>query len=219
MANISAFEKPFIDRGFKNFFFPKRRIILLAELYLCMSETELARECARGDNRAREELYNTYSPRILALCLRYTVDRSTAEDLMQDAFIKIFKVIRKFRWERPGSLYSWMSRVTLNLCFDSMKRRKRVAAMLSDADGLERIPEEPPDYESVAAIPADRLRAMVEELPEGYRTVFKLHCLEGLSHKEIASLLGIKENSASSNLARARIILSNKVKAYRDEDR
>ncbi len=184
-----------------------------------MNETELARECARGNNRAREELYITYSPRILALCLRYTSDRSTAEDLMQDAFIKIFKVIRKFRWERPGSLYSWMSRVTLNLCFDSMKKRKRIASMLSDADGLERIPEDPPDYEAVAAIPADKLREMVEELPEGYRTVFKLHCLEGLSHKEIASMLSIKENSASSNLARARIILSNKVKAYRDEDR
>lgn len=184
-----------------------------------MNETELARECARGNNRAREELYNTYSPRILALCLRYTSDRSTAEDLMQDAFIKIFKVIRKFRWERPGSLYSWMSRVTLNLCFDSMKKRKRIASMLTDYGGLERIPEEPPDYETAASIPADRLRAMVEELPEGYRTVFKLHCLEGLSHKEIASLLGIKENSASSNLTRARIILSKKIKAFRDEDR
>ena len=184
-----------------------------------MNEIELASACARGDNRAREELYNTYSPRLLALCMRYATDRSAAEDLMQDAFIKIFKVIRKFRWQRPGSLYSWMSRVTLNLCFDSMKKRRRLAALLAEAEGLERIPEEPPDYDEAAAIPAERLRAMVEELPEGYRTVFKLHCLEGLSHKEIASLLGIKENSASSNLARARVILSNKVKAYRDEDR
>jgi len=184
-----------------------------------MNETDLARRCAQGDIKAREELYTTYSPRILALCLRYAPDRSSAEDLMQDAFIKIFKVIRKFRWERQGSLYSWMARVTLNMCFDSMKKRRRIAALLSDADGLERIPEEPPDYGKAAAIPAERLRAMVEELPEGYRTVFKLHCLEGLSHKEIASLLGIRENSASSNLARARVILSRKVKAYWDEDR
>ena len=184
-----------------------------------MNEIDLARECGRGDPRAREELYTTYSPRILALCMRYASDRSEAEDLMHDAFIKIFRVIRKFKWEKKGSLYSWMSRVTLNLCFDSMKKRKRIAAQLTDAEGLERIPEEPPDYGQTASVPAERLRAMVEDLPEGYRTVFKLHCIEGLSHKEIASLLGIKENSASSNLARARAILARKVKEYRDEDR
>lgn len=184
-----------------------------------MNESELAQECARGDNRAREELYNTYSPRILALCLRYTSDRSTAEDLMQDAFIKIFRVIRKFTWEKPGSLYSWMARVTLNLCFDSMKKRRRIAALLADADGWERIPEESPDYEQTAAIPPERLLKMVEELPEGYRTVFKLYCLEGLSHREIASLLGIKENSASSNLSRAKAILTDRIKKYRNEDR
>ena len=184
-----------------------------------MNESELARECIKGNPNAREELYTRYSPRILALCMRYAPDRSAAEDLMHDAFIKIFRVIRKFRWEREGSLYSWMSRVTLNLCFDSMKKRRRIAALLSDAEGLERIPEEPPDYDEAAAVPAERLRAMVEELPEGYRTVFKLFCIEGLSHKEIASLLGIKENSSSSNLARARTMLSKRIKEYRDEDR
>ena len=183
-----------------------------------MHEAELARLCSRGDARAREELYRMYSPRLLALCMRYSDDRSSAEDLMHDAFIKIFRVIRKFRWEREGSLYSWMSRVTLNLCFDSMKKRRRIAAMLVDKDGLERIQEDPPDCEEAAGIPAEKLREMVEELPEGYRTVFKLHCLEGLSHKEIASLLGIKENSASCNLSRARVILARKIKEYNHED-
>lgn len=183
-----------------------------------MHEAELARLCARGEIGAREELYRKYSPRLLALCLRYSPDRATAEDTMQDAFIKIFRVIRKFRWEREGSLYSWMSRVTLNLCFDSMKKRRRIAALLQDAEGLERIPDSPPDYGETAAIPAETLQAMVEELPEGYRTVFKLHCLEGLSHKEIASMLGIKENSASCSLSRARVILAKKIKEYNHED-
>ena len=102
-----------------------------------MQEAELARLCARGDAKAREELYRTYSPRLLALCMRYAADRDSAEDLMQDAFIKIFRVIRKFRWERQGSLYSWMARVTLNLCFDSMKKRRRLAALIRDDSGLE----------------------------------------------------------------------------------
>ena len=184
---------------------------------MCMHEAELARKCALGDIGAREELYRTYGPRLLALCMRYSPDRASAEDLMQDAFIKIFRVIRKFRWEKEGSLYSWLSRVTLNMCFDSMKKRRRIAALLRDGEGLERI-QDPPDYEETSAIPAERLQAMVEELPEGYRTVFKLHCLEGLSHKEIASMLGIRENSASSNLSRARAILAKKIKEYGHED-
>ena len=183
-----------------------------------MHEAELARLCARGDSRAREELYRTYSPRLLALCMRYAQDPSSAQDLMQDAFVKIFRVIRKFRWEREGSLYSWMARVTLNLCFDSMKKRRRMAALFREGSELERIPDDPPDYAEAAAIPAESLQAMVEDLPEGYRTVFKLHCLDGLSHKEIASLLGIKENSASSNLARARMILAKRIKEYNYED-
>ena len=185
---------------------------------MCMNESELASACSRGDSRAREELYVRYSPRLLALCQRYAPDRSTAEDLMQDSFIKIFRVIRRFRWEKPGSLYSWMARVTLNLCFDSMKKRKRLAAQLTGMEMLEQFPDGPPDYAEAAAIPAERLRAMVEELPEGYRTVFKLHCIDGLSHKEIGSLLGIRENSSSSNLARARMILAEKIKGYKDED-
>ena len=152
-----------------------------------MQEAELARLCARGDAKAREELYRTYSPRLLALCMRYAADRDSAEDLMQDAFIKIFRVIRKFRWERQGYIYSWMARVTLNLCFDSMKKRRRLAALIRDDSGLEQIAEDPPDY-------------------------------EGLSHKEIASTLGIKENSASCSLSRARVILAKKIKEYNHED-
>ena len=183
-----------------------------------MHEIDLAKGCTRGDTQAREELYRRYSPRLLALCLRYVPDRSTAEDLMQDAFVKIFRNIRKFRWEKDGSLYSWMARVTLNLCFDSLKKRRKRAALLQETPLLEQMAADPPDYAETSGIPAGKLLEMVEELPEGYRTVFKLHCLEGLSHKEIASLLGIKENSASSNLSRARMILAKKVKAYKDED-
>ena len=90
-----------------------------------MEEQELARRCARGDNAARRELYETYGSRLLALCRRYACDASEAEDLMQDAFVKIFRVIGRFRWTRPGSLYSWMARVALNQAFDSARKRKR----------------------------------------------------------------------------------------------
>ena len=181
-----------------------------------MDEQELARRCAQGDNAARRELYETYGSRLLALCRRYARDAAEAEDLMQDAFVKIFRVIGRFRWTRPGSLYSWMARVALNLAFDSARKRRRLARELVEVDTLAgEIPEEP-DYEETLSVPAEVLQQMIAALPEGYRTVFTLYCIEELSHQEIAALLGIKEKSSSASLARARASLARSIRQYLD---
>ena len=182
-----------------------------------MEEQELAIRCAKGDNEARKELYETYGARLLSLCRRYAADSADAEDLMQDAFVKVFRVIGRFRWTRPGSLYSWMSRVALNLAFDSAKRRRRLARQIVDVESMEGVIEEEPDYENAAAVPPEALRAMIEALPEGYRTVFRLYCIDGLSHKEIAGLLGIKEKSSSASLTRARAQLAAEIRRYLKE--
>lgn len=179
-----------------------------------MNEQELARRCAQGDNAARRELYETYGSRLLALCRRYAADAAEAEDLMQDAFVKIFRVIGRFRWTRPGSLYSWMARVALNLAFDSTRKRRRLARELVDVDSLAgEIPDEP-GYEETLSVPAEVLQRMIAALPEGYRTVFTLYCIEELSHQEIAALLGIKEKSSSASLARARASLARAIRQY-----
>ncbi|MBQ9172925.1 MAG: sigma-70 family RNA polymerase sigma factor [Bacteroidales bacterium] len=180
-----------------------------------MEEQELATRCAKQDNEARRELYELHSPRILSLCRRYAVDSSEAEDLMQDAFVKIFRVMNKFRWAGPGSHYSWMSRVALNLAFDSAKRRRRLSRQFPDAETIpEDIPEEP-DYDSAASVPPKVLHSMIEALPERYRIVFQLYCIDELSHREIANLLGIKEKSSSANLSRARALLASAICQYK----
>lgn len=179
-----------------------------------MDEQELARRCAQGDNAARRELYETYGSRLLALCRRYARDAAEAEDLMQDAFVKIFRVIGRFRWTRPGSLYSWMARVALNLAFDSARKRRRLARELVEVDALAgEIPEEP-DYEETLSVPVEVIQAMIAALPDGYRTVFTLYCIDELSHKEIAALLGIREKSSSASLARARASLARSIRQY-----
>lgn len=183
-----------------------------------MDERELAIRCARGDNTARRGLYETYGSRLLALCRRYARDAAEAEDLMQDAFVKIFRVIGRFRWTRPGSLYSWMARVALNLAFDSARKRRRLARELVEVDALAgEIPEEP-DYEETLSVPAEVLQQMIAALPEGYRTIFTLYCIEELSHQEIAALLGIKEKSSSASLARARASLARSIRQYLDRE-
>ena len=179
-----------------------------------MEEQELAIRCARGEGAARRELYETYGARLLSLCRRYASDTAEAEDLMQDAFVKIFRVIGRFRWTRPGSLYSWMARVALNLAFDSAKKRRRLARELVDVEALAESVEEDPGYEETMSVPAEVLQGMIAALPEGYRTVFTLYCIEELSHKEIAALLGIREKSSAATLAKARGRLAREVRQY-----
>ena len=179
-----------------------------------MDEQEMALQCARGDSAAQRELYEMYGSRMLALCRRYADRATEAEDLMQDAFVKIFQVIGRFRWTRPGSLYSWMARVALNLAFDSAKKRHRLARELVDVEVLAGELADEPDYEQTLAVPAEVLQAMIEALPEGYRTVFRLYCIDELSHKEIAALLGIREKSSSASLARARTKLAAAIRQY-----
>ena len=179
-----------------------------------MEEQELALRCARGDNAARRELYMQYGSRILALCRRYVSDPADAEDLKQDAFVKIYRVIGRFRWTRPGSLYAWMSRVTINMAFDSFGKRRRLARQLVDVDEMESVIPDESTREEAASVPPEVLAAMIEALPEGYRTVFKLYCIDGLSHKDIAALLGIKEKSSSASLSRARALLSDAIREY-----
>ena len=179
-----------------------------------MDEQELARRCAQGDNAARRELYETYGSRLLALCRRYARDAAEAEDLMQDAFVKIFRVIGRFRWTRPGSLYSWMARVALNLAFDSARKRRRLGRELVEVENLAEGPAEEPGYEETLSVPTEVIQAMIAALPDGYRTVFTLYCIDELSHKEIAALLGIREKSSSASLARARASLARSIRQY-----
>lgn len=181
-----------------------------------MDDQELVRKCIRRDNNAREELFRRYSPRLLALCLRYTHSRAEADDLLQDAFIKIFDRIGLFRWQGEGSLMRWMSRLTLNLFFDR-KRRKRLQSEV-DIGPLEESLTDEPDYEETLQVPPEKLKSMIQGLPDRYRTVFQLYCIDHLSHREIGRMLGIKEKSSSADLSRAKSLLAKQIKQYLHEN-
>jgi len=176
-----------------------------------MEEQELATRCARRDREAREELFKRYSSRLYALCLRYTRNRQEADDLLQDAFVRVFDKIGRFQWQGEGSLLRWMSRIALNLFFDKARRRRLMRE--TDIGPLEEsLPE--PDYQETLQVPPEKLKTFLDGLPERYRTVFQLYCIDNLSHAEIAGLLGIKEKTSSADLARARALLSRQIKAY-----
>lgn len=178
-----------------------------------MEEQTLCEGCRKGDNAARRELYDRYAGRLMAVCLRYAGDRATAEDLLHDAFLKIYGAFDRFSYRGPGSLRAWMERVTVNVALEWLRTRNRLGCVPLDEERRLPDPAEP-QPEEVARIPQQVLMRFVGELPDGYRAVFNLFCIEGYSHREIARMLGINEKSSSSQLFRARALLARRIKSY-----
>ena len=174
-----------------------------------IEDIELARLCARGNEKARHELYTRYAAYLYALCIRYVGDRELARDLMHDGMIKIFDTIGKYR--PTGSLKSWCARVTVNMVIDHMRKSRRMDLQPIEQT-QEKIPE--PQNEEVAKIPKTELMRMVGRLPETKRIIFNLFCVEGYSHKDIAQMLDIKEKTSSSLLFKAREQLAENVRDY-----
>ena len=129
-----------------------------------MEEQELTELCRQGNNRARKELYEQYSGRMLGICLRYAGDRDTAQDLVHDGFLKIFASFDKFTWRGEGSLRAWMERVMVNVALQYLRKNN----VMNQAMALDEAPEtyEEPDIAAVEAIPQKVLMQFIEELPE-----------------------------------------------------
>lgn len=178
-----------------------------------MEERTLAEGCRNGDGAAQRELYDRYAGRLLAVCLRYAGDRATAEDLLHDAFLKIYGAFSKFEYRGAGSLRTWMERVTVNVALEWLRTRNRLGCVELDEGRAASLPDEP-SAEEASRVPRDVLMRFVSELPDGYRAVFNLYCIEEYSHREIAQMLGINEKSSSSQLFRARTLLARRIRDY-----
>lgn len=165
-----------------------------------------------GDNTATEWLYRRHVRYLAALCSRYITDDEDIKDVLQESFIKIFTSLNIFTYRGEGSLKAWMARITLNETIKFVRRKNRLAlSYIEDAD------MDIADSGSIETedIPTETLYQFIRELPEGYRTVFNLYVIDNKSHKEIASLLGIKENTSASQLHKAKAMLVQKIKQYR----
>ena len=157
------------------------------------------------------KLYERYVGYLTAVCSRYVVDRAEVKDILQEAFIKIFKGLDTFDYRGEGSVKAWATRIVVN---DSLKALK-ASSRLSFVEDLPDAPEE--DAPGLPQVPAAVVQEMIKALPDGYRTVFNLFVFEKKSHREIASLLGIKEDSSASQFFRARAMLAKNIKAYLKE--
>ena len=153
-------------------------------------------------------LYDRYVGYLTAVCARYIPDDDEVKDILQEAFIKAFQSMDKFTWRGEGSLKAWLTRIVVNDSLKSLRRKKPLPLSATMTESME---EEEPAFE---AVPLDVIQGMIRKLPDGYRTVFNLFVFEDKSHKEIASMLGIKENSSASQLFHAKAMLARWIKDY-----
>ncbi|TVZ26257.1 RNA polymerase sigma-70 factor (ECF subfamily) [Gillisia sp. Hel_I_86] len=170
-----------------------------------MSLEQLIHNCKKKDIKAQEQLYRLYANKLFAVCLKYSNSYQQAEDNLQDGFIIIFSKIKQY--QDKGSFEGWMKRVMINNTLQ--KYRKQTVFELVNEEQLKE-PEVEIDDELVSV---DYLLKIIQELPDRYRQVFNFYALDGYSHKEIAEMMQISVGTSKSNLARARIILKEKIEA------
>ena len=166
------------------------------------SDDKLIKDCLSGNKQAQYELYQRFSGVLFGICLRYARNRAEAEDLLQDAFIKIFSRLDSFGFK--GSFEGWLRRLVVNLAInfrrDSLKQFfVSTEAGLPDAEAAEES-----DSSDMTSIHRQKLLQMIESLPDGYRMVFNMYVFENLSHQQIAELLEISENTSKTQLMKAR---------------
>lgn len=142
---------------------------------------------------------------MFAACLKYSRNRADAEDNLQDGFLLIFQKIGQFQFK--GSFEGWAKRVMINNVLQRY-RSEGVFELVS-----ENIPDVPDVEIESESISMDYLISIIQELPDRYRMVFNLYVIDGYSHKEIAEMLSITDGTSKSNLARARMILKEKIDA------
>jgi RNA polymerase sigma factor (sigma-70 family) len=165
------------------------------------SEIDIINGCINGERQWQKRLYDSYASKMLGVCMRYAKDRSEAEDMLQEGFIKVFQNIDRFKHE--GSFEGWIRRIMVFTSINAYKHRSR--KFQEDLDNEEI--DAPYNDDIVDKISAKEIIMLMQHMPEGYRMVFNLYAVEGYTHKEIGEMLNIAEGTSKSQFSRARMFM------------
>jgi len=187
---------------------------------LSSEDLQLIDGCKSGKRQFQNLLYQRYFRRMFAVCLRYSNNQVEAEDILQEAFVKVFRSISSYTGN--GSFEGWIKRIMINTSLTQYQKNKKmgisvdleiVEPYLSDVD-------EKADQTGVAtSLSADQLNGLIQKLPEGYKHVFSMYALDGFTHQEIADSLGININTSKSQLSKARRYLQKEIEKLTENTR
>jgi RNA polymerase sigma factor (sigma-70 family) len=170
-----------------------------------LTEEEIIQGCLIKDERSQHTLFQQYAGKLMAVCQRYASDQKEAEDMLQEAFIRIFSNIHQFR--NAGPFGGWVKKITVNAAIQVLRNKKiRFSEFPEDQTHL--LNTDPNVFSDLGA---EELLKLISQLPEGYRVVFNLYVLEGYTHEEIAQILHIRTATSRSQLSKARAALKEKI--------
>lgn len=165
---------------------------------MAYNEVNIIQGCIEAERSAQKALYEHFAGKMLGVCMRYAKDRSEAEDMLQEGFLKVFQGISKFKGE--GSFEGWVRRIMVYNAINHYKHRSRKFQEDLDQENYDAVYHD----ELLEKISAKEIVALIQHLPEGYRAIFNLYAIEGYTHKEISEKLNIAVGTSKSQYSRAK---------------
>ena len=173
-----------------------------------MSLEQLIENCIKQDAKAQSQLYKQYASKLFSVCLKYSNNYVEAEDNLHDAFITVFSKIDQYK--NKGSFEGWLKRIAINTALQRYRENVGVFDIINEGNIKDVSVDINEDDVSL-----EFLLKIIQELPDRYRLIFNLYVLDGYSHVEISELINISVGTSKSNLARARLILKDKIENYK----
>ncbi len=173
-----------------------------------INDRQIIDGCARHDRKAQQLLYDKYSRFLLGICMRYVADKTEAEDILQECFLKVFFNIKDF--SGTGSFPGWLRKIAVNTAITYYHKNLKFRYHIEIEEYVSR--ETADNSFDQDDFTEEELYRLLNELPAGYRMVFNLYAIEGYKHKEIAEMLGIDTNTSKSQYSRAKALLREKLR-------
>jgi RNA polymerase sigma factor (sigma-70 family) len=170
---------------------------------MAMDHYVLVKDCLKGKLVAQRQLYDLFAGPMLSVCYRYTKSMADAEDVLQEAFVKVFFNLHQYKFE--GELGAWIRRIMVTTAINYLKRNARYQSELFFQDDHLHVVDNESHPE--VKMQAKELADLIRQLPPGYQAIFNLYAVEGFNHVEIGKMLGIHESTSRSQYSRARALL------------
>jgi len=171
-----------------------------------MTESDIVKGCLANNAKAQRALYDKYAAAMLSICLRYTGSMQTAEDVLQEGFLKVYSKMNQYKGQ--NQLAGWIKTIMVNTSLIHLRKEKKHDRMEDVNEHFELSDDQ---LTAVQRLEHEDLLRLVADLPTGYRTVFNLFAIEGFGHKEIAEKLGVTESTSKTQFRKAKAWLQQKL--------
>ena len=179
-----------------------------------MQDSSLIKKCQNNDPKAQRRLFSEYYRYVYAIAYRYLQNHHDCEDIVSIIFNKVFRNINRVKQTENDGLKRWIQTISINESLRFIQRKNPI--LYTDNDVM--LDKEEEVIEMDDSLRMDKIKKLIQQMPEGYRRVFLLHVVEGLTHSEIAEYLDISRNTSKSQMIKARKYLQTQLKNYESQE-